>query len=142
MVKIWKQMNKRLKKIFWVFISSFFILSNPGLAAVDFDPPEYPGWAKTVGLGTKDPIGITIGIIQAFLLVLGLITVAIMIYGGFQWLFSGGNAENIKKAQSLLRNAIYGLIIILAAYGIAQYVFSVLVNATAGVPPVVPPGAP
>ncbi|MDD3773912.1 MAG: pilin [Patescibacteria group bacterium] len=52
----------------------------------------------------------------------GLIAVAYLIWGGYQYITSGGGegAENGKKT---IMNAIIGIIIIVAAYAIANFVW-------------------
>jgi len=54
----------------------------------------------------------------AFLIVIGFIA-----YGGFRWIFSGGNETNIKAGQQIMTNAIIGLVIILCAWLIVNTVF-------------------
>jgi hypothetical protein len=57
---------------------------------------------------------ITIGAAFIFLIML--------LYGAFTWLTAGDNAENVKKAQKLLVNAVLGLIIILFSYVIVKII--------------------
>jgi len=52
-----------------------------------------------------------------------LIVVIFAIYGGFRWIFSGGNEANIKAGQQIITNAIIGLVIILCAWLIVNTVF-------------------
>lgn len=92
-----------------------------------FDPNDIP--ART-GLGTNDLELIVIDLITWLLLVLGLILFVFIIYGGILWMTAGGSPEGVKKAQSILRNAIIGLLIILASYGIAKYIFEAVQTAT------------
>jgi hypothetical protein len=53
----------------------------------------------------------------------GVIAVGYLIYGGYQYITSGGGdgAENAKKT---IINAIIGIIVIVAAFAIANYVWS------------------
>ncbi len=83
-------------------------------------------------LGDKDPAGIVITIVNTSLIFLGMITVILVIVAGFLWLFAAGQEEKIKKAKDLLRGGIMGLIIVMAAYGLAQYIFYALQYATTG----------
>lgn len=82
------------------------------------------------GLGTNNPTAVTAKLIYYTLTALAIIAVALIIYGGFVWLFSRGNEEEVKKALNILKAAVIGLVVILAAYGIARYVFSVLETST------------
>lgn len=78
--------------------------------------------------GDKKPEDIRIvatKIIQWVLGFLALIFLVLIIFAGFQWMTSGGNEEGIKKAQSLMKNAVIGLIIILAAWSLSYYLLFV-----------------
>jgi hypothetical protein len=46
------------------------------------------------------------------------------------WLTAGGNEPKITKAKGILRSSIIGLILIIASYSIAVFVFSALEDAT------------
>ena len=61
--------------------------------------------------------------IRTFLTLLGIIFLILMLYGGFLWMTAGGEEEQVKKALSIIRNAIIGLVIIVAAYAITEFVF-------------------
>lgn len=62
--------------------------------------------------------------------ILALIAVIFIIFAGFSWMTSGGNEKQIETAKGILKAAIIGLVIILTALGVSQYVFAVLINAT------------
>lgn len=64
-------------------------------------------------------VGRIINIIIGFL---GLILVIIIIYGGFLWMTSGGNEEQIKKARGLITSAVVGIGIVILSYAIAHFV--------------------
>lgn len=94
------------------------------------------GWGETgslaYGNATQD-IRITIAkIITVVLTFIGLIFIVLIIYAGFKYMTSGGNEEQAKKAISLLKNAILGLIIILASWAITWYITNTLYRITNG----------
>ncbi|MFA6106082.1 MAG: hypothetical protein WC745_00170 [Patescibacteria group bacterium] len=60
-------------------------------------------------------------IVQLMLYALGIIFLCLIIYGGFEWMQSMGNEERVKKAQSILRNATIGLLIVVAAYALSIF---------------------
>lgn len=62
----------------------------------------------------------------------GVIFVIIIILAGLQWMTSGGNDEKIASAKKSLGAGIIGLIIILAAYAIAEFVVGNLITETGG----------
>ncbi|MEI6378075.1 MAG: pilin [Candidatus Falkowbacteria bacterium] len=64
------------------------------------------------------------GIIRVFLGLLGTIFVILLILAGYNWLTAAGKKEKVEKAQSTIRTAIIGLVIIAAAYAITYWVFA------------------
>ena len=86
-------------------------------------------------LGTEDPASIAYAVINWALIFLGIITLTLVIAAGFIWMFAAGEEEKIKKAQDILKGALIGLVIILASYGIASYVFNRLAEITSETEP-------
>ena len=81
---------------------------------------------QPLGLPATDIRLIIARIIRIGLGLLGIILVAIVIYGGFLWMTAGGNEEQIAQAKKVLTNAIIGLVIILSAYAIVSFVIRAL----------------
>lgn len=88
------------------------------------------GTLTNTGLGTTDPVVVAAQLTNVFLRVLGTITILLMLYGGWTWLWARGNEEDITKAKDIIRGAIIGLLIILASYGLTQFVFYYLTRIT------------
>ncbi len=65
-------------------------------------------------------------IINAALGFLGIILLGYLLYAGFLWMTSGGESEKATKAQTMIRNAIIGLIIIVASFAISTFVLNQL----------------
>jgi len=63
-------------------------------------------------------------IVRIVLGFLGILTVLIILLGGFKWMTSGGNEEKIGEAKKLISAGVVGLVIILAAYSIAGFVIN------------------
>jgi len=61
-------------------------------------------------------------IIQIFLSLLGAIFIGLMIYGGYEWMMARGNTEQVEKAREIIKNAIIGLVIVIASYAISYFV--------------------
>jgi len=120
-------MNNK-KKILTICLSLLIVLFFCGYD-INFD--ETGILNQTTKLGNTDPATITYNIVNYALLFLGIITVVMIIVAGFIWMFAAGEEEKIKKAQGILKGAILGLVIIMASYGIAQYIFDKLVYITA-----------
>ncbi len=66
------------------------------------------------------------GIINALLGILGAITVAILVISGFKYM-TASNPGAVGQALDGIRNAIVGLMIIMGAFLITQYIISALV---------------
>lgn len=65
----------------------------------------------------------TIGrIIKVVLSFLGTIFFVLMVYAGILWTTAGGNDEQVTKATSIIKSAVIGLIITMAAYGVTVFV--------------------
>jgi len=71
-------------------------------------------------------------IIDALLAFLGLIAVVIILIGGFQWMTAAGNEDKVKTAKRTLSAGIIGLVIVLAAWGIARFVIDLLAKTAVG----------
>ena len=112
------------------------VLSQPVLAATPtislnpFGGGAVYGNLTDTGLGTTDPVVVAAQITNVFLRVLGTITILLMLYGGWTWLWARGNEEDITKAKDIISGAIIGLLVILASYGITQFVFYYLTRIT------------
>ncbi len=89
-------------------------------------------YATEIGLSDQD-IRITIAkIIRIFIGFLGVIALVLIIYAGWLWMSSNGNAEKISQANKIIKNAIIGLIIILSSFAIVSFVLSSLVDSGGG----------
>lgn len=64
------------------------------------------------------------GLIKVFLSVLGVMFIMLIIYGGWIWMRSYGNEEDIRRAKNILIAAFIGLAIILGAYAITSFIIS------------------
>lgn len=71
-------------------------------------------------------------VVGALLSLVGIILIVTLIYAGFLYMTAGGSPEQVKKAQGMIRNAIIGLIIIVAAYAITNFVLSSISGAAPG----------
>ena len=88
------------------------------------------GLATTGGTPNTDLATIIGGFIQIALGLLGVILLILTIYAGFLWMTAQGNEEQVQKATGILKNAIIGLVITLAAYSIASFVVNQVTTAT------------
>jgi hypothetical protein len=117
----------RLFLILFLVIGGFLFVQT--VFAQDFGLNEV---GNEIALAEGDPRVIAARIIRVALGFLGLIALIIVLYGGFVWMTSAGNEEKISKAKKILTNGLIGLVIILMAVGITQYVLNTLMAALTG----------
>jgi hypothetical protein len=111
-------MKARLIKFFLLF---FILLSLPLFTLAQDDPYGVNDLGVVLDQDL-DPKSSLVNIINIALGFLGLIAVIIVIYGGFVWMTSGGEAEKVNKAKQILKNGLIGLIIVLVSWGIVTFV--------------------
>ncbi len=121
------------RKAFWIIAGGVALLAigywllaiEPAFAQIDTGFDQF-----NPGLGVEDPRIIIARIIRILLGFLGVLALGLIIYAGFRWMLAGGREEETKRAQQILVNAAIGLVIILAAYAITQFVLNTLLDAT------------
>lgn len=125
---------KTLTKIFLILIiifNSLFIIHN-SVFAIEVDLGKITGlgpWQITPGsegaLGTA--FSNLASTILGFLTALGgLATFLFLVSGALSWITSSGDKAGMEKARSQITNAVIGLIIIVAAWGIVYLIGGIL----------------
>lgn len=137
------------KQLFFALVLSFVFLTvmAVGLAQAQVPPPAAGGaWNNQVGMneigveyGEPNPqapssiIAIVARLINYSLVILGILFVGLLVMSGYQWMTAGGNQEQVEKAQSRMKNAIIGLVIVLSSWAITEFVFyKIALPATTG----------
>lgn len=118
--------------IFLLIISaSFSFIFVPLMVSASGDY----GLEKTMGVGNvgtalkRDTPAKMIGtVIGAILSLVGILFLGLMIYGGLIWMLARGNEQEVEKAKNIIISAVFGLIIVLAAYAITAFVGQQLVD--------------
>ena len=77
----------------------------------------------------NDPIGgdinsLILTIVSYAIGIAGLVSIAFIIIGGYQYMMSQGNDDQTKKATQTLTYAVIGLIIVMASYAIINTVLT------------------
>ncbi len=86
--------------------------------------------ADETELGNED-LTTTIGqLINVFLGLLGIIFLILVIYAGFLWMTSAGDEKKVGTAKNILISAVVGLVVLLSAYAISNFVLEQLATAT------------
>lgn len=116
--------------IFFTLVIAIFAVADFALAAVDPWGGTKTAVEGAIGLGTEDPRIIAASVIRVALGFLGVIALGLIIYAGFLWMTSAGQEQKIEQAKSILKNALIGLIIILASFGIVSFIIEKLLEQT------------
>lgn len=121
-----------------VAIAAPALLAAPAVHAQALTEDEFFGgeitgedFAGTAGLSAGDLPTTIASIIRVALGFLGIVAVVIILIGGFKWMTAGGNDDKVKSARKVMVSGIIGLVIVLSAFAIAQFVLSSIVTATA-----------
>ncbi|MFZ1301905.1 MAG: pilin [Candidatus Microsaccharimonas sp.] len=69
---------------------------------------------------------IVLNVIEMALVVVSIIAVFFILYGGFLYLTSGGNSAQTEKARKSIFNAVIGLVISMGAIAITNLIFGLL----------------
>lgn len=83
--------------------------------------------AGTQGAGYNTEIkaeGVIGDILNIALSFLGVIFMVLMIYGGYIWMISRGNEQEVEKAKNIIIAAIIGLIIVISAYAVSWLIIN------------------
>ncbi|MFZ4631965.1 MAG: pilin [Patescibacteria group bacterium] len=130
-------MTKKIKLILFIF--GFIALAFVANFAFAQSGNDTFGIEKTntalngsLGISGTDPILVASRVIQIALSFLGMLALILTIYAGFLWMTSNGEEDRVTRAKMILRNAVIGLLIILASWAIVTFVISKLVGVTGG----------
>jgi uncharacterized membrane protein YidH (DUF202 family) len=138
-------MTAASKKVFAGVVSFGMALSMfaPTLALAQTRSSAGTLSADDLGVTSIEQSGIKLGggdvrqtaarIINVALSFLGIISVIIVLVGGFKYMISGGNEDKTTEAKNLIVAGIIGLAIILSAWAITRFVLTSLLSATNGV---------
>jgi len=116
----WLQKRKTALTVLAVFIFAAILFVRPAHVAHAVEIGL--NFATSTGLATFDIRTYVGRIIRVFLGLLGIIAVSLMIWAGYIWMTAAGNPEKIDQAKKIMQNAVIGLVIIVSAYAIAEFI--------------------
>lgn len=70
----------------------------------------------------KDPRDVAVQIIQLSLGFIGILFTGFLIYAGFLVMLSSGDEEKVKKGKNIIKYCVIGIVVIMSAYGITEFV--------------------
>ena len=125
-------MNLRLKTFYYSAAATALALPATVMAA---ENPFNQDRVLTNSVGDKAGIstsqtlpGMAGSIINVILGFLGILLLFYMLYAGFLWMTAGGDEKKVTKAIDIIKQSIIGLVIIVAAFAISNFVLGSLVN--------------
>ena len=92
------------------------------------DPIDY---GSQIGLGGANLIQVALRTLQLLLGFAPLLSLMMIMLGGFMWMASGGDEERLDKAKKTVSSSVVGLVVILLAWATVQFVMKTTLNATA-----------
>ncbi|MFA7314584.1 MAG: hypothetical protein WC025_01470 [Candidatus Magasanikbacteria bacterium] len=127
----------KTKKILFV-LSGFFV----AVSALVFFVPNFVQADSNYGLDdtataaklpmTKDLASVLGNVIGSALSLISVLFFGLMLYGGIIWMTARGKSESTSKALDTIIAATIGIIIVLAAYAITNFVFSNVISGGGG----------
>lgn len=124
-----------MKKTLFIFVATLALLSPLASNALYFDPHDNDatgqlGDIDTVDLGAQTPTVVALNLINAALSLLAAVCVGLLIYAGFLWIWARGNQDEVKRAKDIIQGTVIGLVIVLAALGVTQFIFTTIGDIT------------
>lgn len=89
----------------------------------------------------KDLPDVISTIVSAVLGVLGTIFFVLVVYAGVKWMLARGDEGEIEKSKEIIKAAVIGLVVTLAAYALTYFIGSKF-GGTGAPTPAAPPAAP
>ena len=125
-------MKKSTKIITQTFtgLGAFACLFSSRLLASATSVQEGANAARADGMPTEliGDNGVFSRITNTVLLIVGLISVIMLVYGGLRYILSGGDSKKVTDAKNTILYAIIGLIISMLAYAIVHFVLNSVIG--------------
>ena len=100
-----------------------FVLAKTALAEAESNVNLKPEVPDTMDFQLGNFISAAI---QAAIVIAGLLTFAFLVWGGIEWLISGGDKEKYEAARGRITAAVIGLVIVVSAWAIMRVIASFL----------------
>ena len=127
-----------MKRIFKnvAVMAMFIVIAASALAVLpaQAQPDLGLNYASNLDLSESnaDPRDLAVSITKYLMTFLGIIAVIIILYGGFMWMTAAGNEDRVASAKKIIVAGAIGLVVILAAFVIVQFVLRVTNQAING----------
>ncbi|MFH1508554.1 MAG: pilin [bacterium] len=119
-----------MKKLSLILILLFLILPIISHATMMGDPSgDTTPQTLDDPLGSGGEIGVVIArIISGLLAIIGAVAVALIVWGGFRYMISRGNQQEVEYAKTVITYAFVGLAVVATSYIIVQFLINALLN--------------
>ncbi len=108
---------------------SAFLISTAHAQGLGMDNLRDAG--EGAGQSSSQTLPVLVGkIIQALIGVIGIIFVIYTVYAGYLWMTAGGDEKKVEDAKRIIKQGVIGMLVMLAAYGIAEFVVGAISCAT------------
>lgn len=126
-----KQITKTLTQTL-TGLGALLCLSTSRVLASALSVQEGANAARAEGMPAEliGDNGVFSRLTNTILLVVGLISVIMLVYGGLRYILSGGDSKKVTDAKNTILYAIIGLIISLLAFAIVNFVLNSVVGIT------------
>ncbi|KKU62737.1 MAG: hypothetical protein UX87_C0044G0010 [Candidatus Amesbacteria bacterium GW2011_GWA1_47_16] len=114
-----------MKKLFLSVVFLCLLMSSAPVSAADINIIDPASPYKTVQ--NLVPSRLVTGFINIFLGASGVVAFLYLLWGGIQWISSGGDKEGVEKARKRITHALIGLSVVFSAYALI-YIIRVLFN--------------
>jgi hypothetical protein len=85
--------------------------------------------ANPAGLNQTPELPVIIGnVINVTISFVGIILLGYFLYAGFLWMTSDGKGAGVQRAKDMMKNAVIGLVIVVSAYAISQFVMDMIIG--------------
>ena len=137
-----KKLKQIIKKISWVNVAQVVVAFAFIMSPVVIPQAVNAGLVDTFANNCPRDTGVRCAdtdiasifrmIINWALAIAFLLAVIVLIYGGFLYITSAGNAEGAGKGKTAIQNALIGIVIIVLSYVIVQIVYRFVAGSGSG----------
>lgn len=127
-------MKRFLSKIFaTIFLcGALLTIAQPAFAAADpygLQAARNASQYKDSKKSLPEVAGALIGVAFS---VIGIVFLGLALYAGYKWMTAQGNEKDVTKARDTLINATIGIVLMVAAYAITNFMFTDVISTLMG----------
>lgn len=92
------------------------------VVALNLQYPQFPGAPNINDPAQQNLTSIVAWLYVLFVGISGLAAFVMIIWGGVKWMISQGNSSQITEARDIIKNALFGILLVLASFLILQII--------------------